>query len=206
MGLPLFVAPVESDLPPKIGDKSNNTRQARSSIRRPRRNVDSRPFRRRAALLRDNFPTPGPEPVPQSAPRPRSAYPWIESGNPPPPEAYGAPPLRTTPPEDTDRPTPSAESNELREALREMQSQGIDVGDARLISLFGERWVLENVSPPRRSNVTSPPALPEDGSSSSQSHPFLAEIGERFGIDLVGERRRWHRARLDPSTACRRSL
>ncbi|TDZ15944.1 hypothetical protein Cob_v011311 [Colletotrichum orbiculare MAFF 240422] len=140
MGLPLFVAPVESDLPPKIGDKSNNTRQARSSIRRPRRNVDSRPFRRRAALLRDNFPTPGPEPVPQSAPRPRSAYPWIESGNPPPPEAYGAPPLRTTPPEDTDRPTPSAESNELREALREMQSQGIDVGDARLISLFGERW------------------------------------------------------------------
>ncbi|KAF4994800.1 hypothetical protein FDECE_13005 [Fusarium decemcellulare] len=49
MGLPLFIAPVESDLPPKAADKSRVTSPSRSGIRRHAR-PDSR--ERRAAMRR----------------------------------------------------------------------------------------------------------------------------------------------------------
>ncbi|KAF3808798.1 hypothetical protein GCG54_00010989 [Colletotrichum gloeosporioides] len=193
MGLPLFVAPVESDLPSKLGDKSASARQPRSVIRRSRRNVDARPFRRRAALLRDNFPTPGPEPIP------RHRYPWIESGHPPPPEAYAAPPPRTTPPSDADRSAPSAESTELREALREVRSRG-DSREAQLMSLFGERWALENVpQPPRR--IPSPPSAEEGRSIWEEiSRQYNSAFGEhdRPSMDIITDpvERRRHRAQV----------
>ncbi|KAM5352687.1 hypothetical protein ACJ41O_005409 [Fusarium nematophilum] len=50
MGLPLFIAPVESDLPPKAADKSSATSPYRSGIRRHARPESSR--ERRAAIRR----------------------------------------------------------------------------------------------------------------------------------------------------------
>lgn len=50
MGLPLFIAPVESDLPPKASDKSRATSPNRSGIRRHGRAAEYR--ERRAALRR----------------------------------------------------------------------------------------------------------------------------------------------------------
>ncbi|KAK1978479.1 hypothetical protein LZ30DRAFT_212168 [Colletotrichum cereale] len=191
MGLPLFVAPVESDVPSQIGDKSESTRHARSSIRRARRNLDSRPFRRRAALLRDNFPTPGPEPVP------RARYPWIESGHLPPPEAYTAAPTRTMPPAEPDRGAPTPESTELRDALREMRSRaaerGPEASEARLISLFGERWAFENSPQPSRSNAT-PPAGEEQPSWQEPERPQVDGIAL---YPYLSSSRRFRRAQLD---------
>ncbi|KAK1995742.1 hypothetical protein LX36DRAFT_682856 [Colletotrichum falcatum] len=156
-----------------IGDKSESTRHARSSIRRARRNPDSRPFRRRAALLRDNFPTPGPEPVP------RARYPWIESGHLPPLEAYTAAPSRTIPPTEPDRGAPTPESTELRDALREMRSRaaerGPEASEARLISLLGERWAIENVPWPSRTTAT-PPSGEEQPSWQEPERPHVDGI------------------------------
>lgn len=147
------------------------SRHARSAIRRARRNIDSRPFRRRAALLRDNFPTPGPESVA------RARYPWIESGHLPPPEAYVAPPPRTMPPTEADRGAPTPESTELRDALREMRNRaaerGPEASEARLISLFGERWAFENLPQPSRTSATPPAGEEQSGWQEPErpSHP-----------------------------------
>ncbi|KAF6839438.1 hypothetical protein CPLU01_01858 [Colletotrichum plurivorum] len=193
MGLPLFVAPVESDLPTKIGDKSSATRRPRSSIRRrDLRDPNSRFRVRRAALLRDNFPTPGPEPVPQAR------YPWIESGHPPPPEAYRAPPSRTTttPPGDAARPAPSAESTELREALGEMRRRGVDPREARIISIFGESF-LDSLQQPQRRSAASPPPPAREPDNFIDWEYTQPDTDEFAPGDFAAERRRWHLAQLD---------
>lgn len=102
----LFIAPVESDIRTKSG-ASDRIALARSSIRRTRRSEDrgARTWTRRAAILRNTVPSPGlgssrrsnarpwdtvalgPPPPPPPQPEP-ARYPWIESGQLPPPEAY----------------------------------------------------------------------------------------------------------------------
>ncbi|OHE90861.1 hypothetical protein CORC01_13838 [Colletotrichum orchidophilum] len=185
MGLPLFIAPVESDVPAQVGDKSAATRHPRSTIRRARRSVDARPFRRRAALLRDNFPTPGPEPVP------RARYPWIESGHPPPPEAYVAPPSRSTPPVN-DRRNPAAEIVERANDARNRQFDA-DASEARLISLYGDEWILNRMPRPSGANV-APPTGEEDV---NWQEPDRAQLEGSSAYADFRERRRFRRAQLD---------
>ncbi|CAM1500561.1 Fc.00g097230.m01.CDS01 [Cosmosporella sp. VM-42] len=89
MGLPLFVAPVESDLPSKAANKNRATSPARSGIRRNAR-PDSRERRatiRRAATLREHHRVAA-ERLSQSQSRSTTdresrPVPWIESGFPP---------------------------------------------------------------------------------------------------------------------------
>ncbi|CCF44650.1 hypothetical protein CH063_03386 [Colletotrichum higginsianum] len=191
------------------------SRHARSAIRRARRNIDSRPFRRRAALLRDNFPTPGPESVA------RARYPWIESGHLPPPEAYVAPPPRTMPPSEADRGAPTPESTELRDALREMRNRaaerGPEASEARLISLFGERWAFENLPQPSRTSATPPAGEEQSGWQEPErpSHPRfpraqldrmsmpappVAARFDRSPDNLVAARFSGRRQRVEPRT------
>ncbi|OLN86451.1 hypothetical protein CCHL11_06414 [Colletotrichum chlorophyti] len=181
MGLPLFVAPVESDVPAQVGDKSAAARQARSSIRRARRNVDSRPFRRRAALLRDNFPTPGPDTYITPAP-----YPWIESGHPPPPEAYGTGAAPPPPPprqrSEVDRGASAGADGQLHDALREMR-RVTQATTARLVSDFGDRWVLTSSLPGNEDTAWQEPERPQIDSFAAYAD--------------FAERRRFRRAQLD---------
>ncbi|RGP80550.1 hypothetical protein FLONG3_1289 [Fusarium longipes] len=80
MGLPLFIARVESDLPPRAADKSSATAAPRSLIRRTR-------IERRAAahrrILRDRFIDGSLQQPSSQNDRDAQSVPWIEAGFPP---------------------------------------------------------------------------------------------------------------------------
>ncbi|KAM0347715.1 hypothetical protein ACHAPU_004730 [Fusarium lateritium] len=79
MGLPLFVAPVESDLPSKAAEKSSATSPPRSSIRRYAR-IDSR---RRLLSLRDRIADGSIRESASLTGRDGRPVPWAEAGFPP---------------------------------------------------------------------------------------------------------------------------
>jgi hypothetical protein len=76
----LFVAPVESDLPPKAADKSSAT-APRSSIRRTR--IERRAAAQRRIFLRDRFVDGSLQQSGSLNDRDGQPVPWIEAGFPP---------------------------------------------------------------------------------------------------------------------------
>ncbi|RDA87746.1 hypothetical protein CP532_2493 [Ophiocordyceps camponoti-leonardi (nom. inval.)] len=130
MGLPLFVASVESDLTSKAASKATNASPSRSGIRRLSR-ADSR--ERRNAIRTASVRIFGHRPLPRPSHSHDGLLPWVEA------------------PDETDRnapssrpqPTSSAETREARETR--WQRVVADQRDTRqfedqMASLFGSNW------------------------------------------------------------------
>ncbi|KAF4971350.1 hypothetical protein FSARC_1782 [Fusarium sarcochroum] len=110
MGLPLFIAPVESDLPSKAADKSSATSPPRSSIRRnarPDYRAGSRAGSRRLFTLRDRVADGSLQQSGNLTSRDGRSLPWAEAGFPPDAETIRGP-------DGLRRPRP------FRDVLREM--------------------------------------------------------------------------------------
>ncbi|KAJ4267606.1 hypothetical protein NW762_003717 [Fusarium torreyae] len=110
MGLPLFIAPVESDLPPKAADKTGATSPPRSSIRRNARSdhrAGSRAAHRRLFTLRDRLADGSLQQSSNLTSRDGRSLPWAEAGFPPDAETVRGP-------DGLRRPRP------FRDVLREM--------------------------------------------------------------------------------------
>ncbi|KAM0555157.1 hypothetical protein ACHAPJ_006509 [Fusarium lateritium] len=110
MGLPLFIAPVESDLPPKAADKTGATSPPRSSIRRNARSdhrAGSRAAHRRLFTLRDRLADGSLQQSSNLTSRDGRSLPWAEAGFPPDAETIRGP-------DGPRRPRP------FRDVLREM--------------------------------------------------------------------------------------
>ncbi|KAH6968289.1 hypothetical protein HG530_007615 [Fusarium avenaceum] len=83
MGLPLFIAPVESDLPSKAAEKSSATSPPRSSIRRYSRPDLRRASQRRLVSLRDRLASGSAQESISLTSRDGRPLPWAEVGFPP---------------------------------------------------------------------------------------------------------------------------
>ncbi|KAG9503172.1 hypothetical protein J7337_006012 [Fusarium musae] len=85
MGLPLFVAPVESDLPSKAAEKSSATSPPRSSIRRNIRTerIERRAAHRRIFSIRDRLNDGSLQQSSTLTDRDGRSLPWAEAGFPP---------------------------------------------------------------------------------------------------------------------------
>ncbi|ROT41530.1 hypothetical protein SODALDRAFT_331271 [Sodiomyces alkalinus F11] len=196
MGLPLFVAPVDSDIEPNSPEKVPDV-PPRTSIRRSRRpnNRESRTLRRRAAFLRESFPTYDLEapsirfaqpwdsagfPPPSDPP---ARYPWIESGQPPPPEAYRSNPAAPRPAHGAHRSGRTARAR-----------VGTSSENPTIASLLGDRYAVVQT----RTSVSPPPegAQPSSRSRLVSRH---ARPGDMDLSDVDGYRR----DRIAPSVAAR---
>ncbi|KAL2757959.1 hypothetical protein ACRALDRAFT_1061220 [Sodiomyces alcalophilus JCM 7366] len=196
MGLPLFVAPVDSDIKSKSPEKAPGV-PPRTSIRRSRRssNRESRTLRRRAAFLRESFPTydldaPSTRsirpwenfglPAPSEPP---ARYPWIESGQPPPPEAY-----TSNPPASRSAPGAHRHGRAARARVRTSS------GNPTMSSLFGDRYTVIQTS-----TGDSPP--PERGEPPTRSR-LVARHPRPDDMDL-SDMDGYRRDRIAPSVAAR---
>ncbi|KAF5637249.1 uncharacterized protein FTJAE_5664 [Fusarium tjaetaba] len=85
MGLPLFVAPVESDLPSKAAEKSSATSPPRSAIRRNIRTerIERRAAHRRIFSIRDRLNDASLQQSSTLTGRDGRSVPWAEAGFPP---------------------------------------------------------------------------------------------------------------------------
>ncbi|KAF5633566.1 hypothetical protein F52700_6020 [Fusarium sp. NRRL 52700] len=85
MGLPLFVAPVESDLPSKAAEKSSATSSPRSAIRRNTRTerIERRAAHRRIFSIRDRLNDGSLQQSGTLTGRDGRSVPWAEAGFPP---------------------------------------------------------------------------------------------------------------------------
>lgn len=81
MGLPLFIAPVESDVPSKTADKCSATSPPRSSIRRTR--IERRAAALRRISLRERLADGSLQQSSSLTDRDGQSVPWIEAGFPP---------------------------------------------------------------------------------------------------------------------------
>ncbi|KAF4335886.1 hypothetical protein FBEOM_10260 [Fusarium beomiforme] len=125
MGLPLFIAPVESDLPSKAAEKSSATSPPRSAIRRNLRN-ERRAAYRRISSIRERLNDGSLQQSGTLTGRDGRSVPWSEAGFPPDLET-------TRGPDGLRRARP------FRDVLREMtrsDNQRRDVIEERINQLF----------------------------------------------------------------------
>ncbi|CRK47675.1 hypothetical protein BN1723_007694, partial [Verticillium longisporum] len=195
----LFVAPIESDLKSKSSEKANSLRPTRSSIRHSRRPDVARAVRRRAAILRDTFTNTSFEQPersllsrewadaghPASSDRP-ARYPWIETGQLPPPEAYNPP---SAPP-----PLPEWLTYRLERHDAAAERTRANDDEDRIMSLLGDRYLIAS-----RSTSGSPSPAGEQPSQLVR----LRARNLRRGADDAPIPETYRRERIAPSVAAR---
>ncbi|CRK25168.1 hypothetical protein BN1723_013526 [Verticillium longisporum] len=197
--LGLFVAPIESDLKSKSSEKANGLRPTRSSIRHSRRPDVARAVRRRAAILRETFTNTSFEQPersllsrewedaghPAASDRP-ARYPWIETGQLPPPEAYNPP---SAPP-----PLPEWLTYRLERHDAAAERTRANDDEDRIMSLLGDRYLIAS-----RSTSGSPSPAGEQPSQLVR----LRARNLRRGADDAPNPETYRRERIAPSVAAR---